>query len=82
MAERGRVASNLLHWGWRQWLAVIAALLAVTLAPLGWIQWQQLRLLNDLAVNQFDSIQWHSYQLERELSRLEQAISLAQIEPA
>jgi signal transduction histidine kinase/DNA-binding NarL/FixJ family response regulator len=69
---------------WSTWhrLAAVAALLAVTLTPLGWIQWQQSRLLTDMGSSQFDSIHWQAYQLERELSRLEQAITLAQLDPA
>ena len=70
------------RWSWQRWLAVIAALLALTLTPLGWIQWQQLKLLDDLSAKQVDSIMWQAYQLERELSRLDQTITQAQRDPA
>ncbi len=69
---------------WTSWqrLAAIGALLAVTLTPLGWIQWKQVGLLNDLSNNQVDSIMWQAYQLERELFRLEGAVDVAQRDPA
>ncbi len=75
-------SANLSRWEWRQWLVVIGTLLAVTLTPLGWIQWQQAKLLDDVSTNQVDSIMWQAYQLERELSRLDQAITQAQLDPA
>lgn len=69
---------------WSSWqrLAAIGALLAITLTPLGWIQWKQVRLLNDLSNNQVDSIMWQAYQLERELFRLDKVVSQARIDPA
>ena len=69
---------------WSSWhrLAAVAALLAVTLTPLGWIQWKQVRLLDDLSNNQVDSIMWQAYQLERELFRLDGMVTLAQRDPA
>ena len=75
-------SANLSRWKWRHWLAVIGVLLAVTLAPLGWIQWQQAKLLDDVSSNQVDSIMWQAYQLERELSRLDQAVTQAMRNPA
>lgn len=73
--------SNLSKWERRHWVAAIAALLALTLTPLGWIQWRQVRLLEDVSSNQVDSIMWQAYQLERELSRLYQAVHEAQLNP-
>jgi signal transduction histidine kinase/DNA-binding NarL/FixJ family response regulator len=69
---------------WSSWhrLAGIAALLAVTLTPLGWIQWKQVGLLNDLSNNQVDAIMWQAYQLERELFRLDTIVSQARLDPA
>ena len=69
---------------WTSWqrLAAIGALLAITLTPLGWIQWKQVRLLNDLSNNQVDSIMWQAYQLERELFRLDKVVSRARLDPA
>ena len=81
MRPQPQLLTNLSHWQWRHWLVVIGSLLAVTLAPLGWIQWQQAKLLDDVTSNQVDSIMWQAYQLERELSRLDQAITLAQRDP-
>ena len=69
--------TGLARWQPRQWAVAIAALLLVTLTPLGWIQWQQYRLLDDLAGNQVDSIMWQAYQLEHELGRLEKAMDSA-----
>ena len=74
-------APNLAKWERRHWVAAIACLLVVTLTPLGWIQWRQVRLIDDVSTNQVDSIMWQAYQLERELSRLEQALHTAQVNP-
>jgi len=62
--------------GWRvgHWVAAIGAALLVTLTPLSYIQWKQFSLMEDVAVNQIDSIMWQSYQLERELSHLAYAM--------
>ena len=62
---------NLARWQGRQWALALSLLLAVTLTPLGWIQWRQYRMLDDVSTNQVDSIMWQAYQLERELSRLD-----------
>ncbi len=74
-------APNLATWERRHWVVAITVFLAVTLTPLGWIQWRQVRLLDDVSTNQVDSIMWQAYQLERELSRLEQALHDAEIAP-
>ncbi|QRR35067.1 response regulator [Hydrogenophaga sp. YM1] len=58
-------------WGMRQWSLVVIALLALTLIPLGLIQWRQWQMLQDTDTRQVDSIMWQAYQLERELSRLD-----------
>lgn len=62
--------------GWRvgHWVAAIGAALLVTLTPLSYIQWKQFNLMQDVAINQVDSIMWQSYQLERELSHLAYAV--------
>ncbi len=62
--------------GWRvaHWVAAIGAALLVTLTPLSYIQWKQFNLMQDVAINQVDSIMWHSYQLERELGHLAYAV--------
>ena len=65
---------NLARWQGRQWALAISLLLAITLTPLGWIQWRQYRMLDDVSTNQVDSIMWQAYQLEREMGRLEHAI--------
>ena len=52
----------------------ITLLLALTLTPLGWIQWRQVRMLDEVSSNQVDSIMWQAYQLERELGHLEQMV--------
>lgn len=65
---------NLARWQGGPWAMVAATVLAITLTPLGWIQWRQFRLLDDVSTNQVDSIMWQAYQLERELGRLGQAI--------
>jgi hypothetical protein len=59
----------------------ITLLLILTLTPLGWIQWRQVRVLDDMSHNQVDAIMWQAYQLERELSRLDQALHKAQRQP-
>jgi len=74
-------AANIARWERRHWTLAILALLFVTLTPLGWIQWRQVRLLDNVASNQVDSIMWQAYQLERELSRLDDAVHSAQMEP-
>jgi two-component system, sensor histidine kinase len=61
-------------WGVGHWVAAIGAALLVTLTPLSYIQWKQFSLMEDVAVNQIDSIMWQSYQLERELNHLAGAI--------
>ncbi|NCT99759.1 MAG: response regulator [Comamonadaceae bacterium] len=58
-------------WGMRQWTLMVIALLALTLIPLGVIQWRQWQMLQDTDTRQVDSIMWQAYQLERELSRLD-----------
>jgi signal transduction histidine kinase len=82
MAPKLTLATPWSRWAWRHWLAAIGVLLVIGLAPLGWIQWQQLRLLNKVATNLYDPIQWYTYQMERELSRLEHAVTLARLDPA
>ena len=72
---------NLARWQGRQWALALSLLLAITLVPLGWIQWRQYRMLEYVSVNQVDSIMWQAYQLERELSRLDQALHKAQLQP-
>jgi signal transduction histidine kinase/FixJ family two-component response regulator len=64
-------------WRPRQWLAGIVAVLVLTLSPLAWIQWKQFQMLDSVADNQVDSIMWHAYQLERELSRLSRQVERA-----
>ena len=72
---------NLAKWGGRQWATAIVGLLVLTLSPLAWIQWQQVRLLEDVSTNQVDSIMWQAYQLERELSRLDAQLHEATSKP-
>ena len=72
---------NLVKWRRRHWVAAFVGVMAITLTPLGWIEWRQIRLLDEVSNNQVDSIMWQAYQLERELSRLEQAVHMAQINP-
>ncbi len=74
-------APNLAKWGRPQWAVAITLLLILTLTPLGWIQWRQVRVLDDMSHNQVDAIMWQAYQLERELSRLDQALHKAQRQP-
>ncbi len=74
-------APNLAKWGRPQWAVAITLLLILTLTPLGWIQWRQVRVLDDMSHNQVDAIMWQAYQLERELSRLDQALHKAQLQP-
>jgi two-component system, sensor histidine kinase len=73
---------NIAHWRRREWVIAISALLLLTVGPLGWIQWRQFQMLDDLSTNQVDSIMWQAYQLERELGRLDQVIHNAEIDPA
>ena len=65
---------NLARWQGRQWAIALSLLLGITLTPLGWIQWRQYKMLDDVSTNQVDSIMWQAYQLEREMGRLEHAI--------
>jgi hypothetical protein len=65
---------NLARWQSRQWALALSLFLAITLTPLGWIQWRQYQLLDAASTNQVDSIMWQAYQLEREMGRLEHAI--------
>ncbi|HAX20698.1 MAG TPA: hypothetical protein DCY64_10485 [Hydrogenophaga sp.] len=65
---------NLARWQGRQWALALSLLLAITLVPLGWIQWRQYRMLEYVSVNQVDSIMWQAYQLEREMGRLEHSV--------
>ena len=61
-------------WRVGHWVAAIGAALLVTLTPLSYIQWKQFNLMQDVAINQVDSIMWQSYQLERELGHLAYAM--------
>ena len=61
-------------WLVMHWVAAVGAALLVTLTPLSYIQWKQFDLMQDVAVNQVDSVMWQSYQLERELSHLAYAM--------
>ena len=81
MAAKPHLVTSLARWGWRHWSAVVGGLLAVTLGPLGWIQWQQVRLLDDMSSNQVESILWQAHQLDRELSRLDRSVAHALIDP-
>ena len=74
-------APNLAHWQRRHWVIALAIFLAITLTPLGWIQWRQVRLLDDISSNQVDSIMWQAYQLERELHQLDIVLHEASINP-
>src|SRR5690606_6014637 len=60
-----------------QWALVIVALLALTLTPLGLIQWRQWQMLQDTETRQVDSLMWQAYQVERELSRLDHLLVMA-----
>ncbi|MDP2261891.1 MAG: ATP-binding protein [Hydrogenophaga sp.] len=75
-------APNLARWQTRQWAIAIALMLLVTLTPLAWIQWQQFKLLDNVADNQVDSLMWQAYQLERELGALDQKLNKAVAAPA
>jgi len=70
MTSRWDVAA----WTRRQWLVAVALVMLATLTPLGWIQWQQVRMLQDVSRNQVDSIMWQAYQLGNELNRLDDAL--------
>jgi two-component system, sensor histidine kinase len=72
---------NLARWKRRHWAMAISLMLAFTLTPLGWIQWRQVRVLDEMSTNQVDAISWQAYQLERELTRLDQAVQRAQQAP-
>ena len=61
-------------WRPRHWTLAIAALLIVTITPLGWLQWRQWQMLQDTDARQVDSIMWQAYQLEHELGRLSQVV--------
>jgi two-component system, sensor histidine kinase len=65
---------NPARWQGRQWAMALSLLLAATLAPLGWVQWKQYRMLQEVSTHQVDSIMWQAYQLEREMGRLEHAL--------
>jgi two-component system, sensor histidine kinase len=73
---------NLAGWRTKQWMLTIASLLLVTLTPLAWIQWQQFKLLDNVADNQVDSLMWQAYQLERELAALDQKLNKTRTTPA
>ena len=62
--------TGLARWQPRHWAAAVGAALLVTLTPLTYIQWDQLRTMQSLKTNQVDSLLWAAYQLEREASRL------------
>jgi hypothetical protein len=68
---------NISGWSRRQWGLVILSVVLATLTPLGWIQWQQVRMLQDVSRNQVDSIMWQAYQLEYELFRLDDSLHQA-----
>ena len=40
---------QLAKWRRREWVLAISALLVATLGPLGWIQWRQVQMLDDLS---------------------------------
>lgn len=65
---------NMAAWQTRQWATALTLLLAITVVPLGWIQWRQYQMLDDMSSHQVDSIMWQAYQLEREMGRMEHAI--------
>lgn len=51
---------NPARWQGRQWALVLSLLLAATLAPLGWVQWKQYRMLQEVSTQQVDSIMWQA----------------------
>ncbi|MCW5671195.1 MAG: response regulator [Hydrogenophaga sp.] len=61
-------------WRAPQWALAITVLLLATLTPLGWLGWLQWQTLQDTETRQVDSIMWQAYQLEHELSRLDQVV--------
>ena len=72
---------NLASWRTKHWATAIATLLLITLTPLAWIQWQQFKLLDNVADNQVDSLMWQAYQLERELSALDHTLNNGRLHP-
>ncbi|MCU0764137.1 MAG: hypothetical protein MUF76_14580, partial [Hydrogenophaga sp.] len=68
---------NVSQWSRRQWAVAIVLVVLVTLTPLAWVQWQQVRMLQDVSRKQVDSIMWQAYQLEYELFRLDDALHAA-----
>jgi len=72
---------NLARWQGRQWAVAVVCFLVLTLSPLAWIQWQQVKLREDVSTNQVDSIMWQAYQLERELGRLDAKLHQATGKP-
>ena len=68
---------GLAAWRPRHWTLAISLLLVLTLTPLGLIQWRQWQMLQDTETRQVDSIMWQAYQVERELSRLDHLLVMA-----
>jgi two-component system, sensor histidine kinase len=69
-----RQPSGFAAWRAPQWALAITALLLATLTPLGWLGWLQWQTLQDTDTRQVDSIMWQAYQLEHELTRLDQVV--------
>ncbi len=69
-----RQPSGFAAWRAPQWALAITALLLATLTPLGWLGWLQWQTLQDTETRQVDSIMWQAYQLEHELTRLDQVV--------
>ncbi|HEX5738112.1 MAG TPA: ATP-binding protein [Hydrogenophaga sp.] len=70
-------AWNTARWRGRHWACAMAVLLALTLLPLGWVQWQQFKLLSPPPSQPLDALQHQLGQVDGALARLNNHIQAA-----
>jgi len=68
---------NLANWRGRHWAGAMAVLLALTLLPLGWVQWQQFKLTSAPGTQPFDAFAHQLGQVESTLTRLSDHLQAA-----
>lgn len=73
MTETWKIA----RWRGRHWASALVVLLALTLLPLGWVQWQQFKLLSAPTSQPFDAYVHQLGEVDNALARLNDQLQAA-----
>ncbi|MDO8906141.1 ATP-binding protein [Hydrogenophaga sp.] len=68
---------NVARWRGRHWAAALVVLLSLTLLPLGWVQWQQFKLLSPTYIQPLDALADQLSEMDSTLDRLNDRIQVA-----